>query len=257
MKSLRASSQGEKSLRASSQSEKSLRASPQGAKSLRAFWAVCPPEEGALAEVGALLRELKRPFMALGLDPAWVRSDALHITLKFLGDVPEEDVGEIVGHVESSLGAAGLGAPRAQLGGLGLFAGPERPSVVFAQVLAAGTSQPDGRPSEAEELIRLQAALEGWHEELGILREQRAFHPHLTLARIKNPPPDREGSRTRGLRELLEKYGPRRYGPAFGIEELILFESRLGPQGARYEPLARLRIPRQEDKKGPGPKPPR
>jgi 2'-5' RNA ligase len=216
---------------------------------VRAFWAVCPPasEGGALEEAAALLRELKRPLAGLGLLPSWVRGEGLHITLKFLGDIAEEDVGGIVGHVESSLATAGLAVPRAQLGGLGLFAGPERPSVVFAEVLAA--PEPHA-PREPAELVRLQAALGGWHEELGIPREQRAFHPHLTLARIKNAPPDRDGSRARGLRELLSQYSARRYGPVFAIEELILFESRLGSQGAVYEPLARLRVrpPMQNDR---------
>lgn len=222
----------------------------QGGKSVRAFWAVCPPEAGVLSEAAALLRELKRPFLGLGLAPSWVRGEGLHITLKFLGDIPEEVVGEIVGHVESSLAAAGLVVPRVQLGGLGLFAGPERPSVVFTEVLAAPeppelhAPKDAGEvvPREAAELLRLQGALDGWHEALGIPREQRAFRPHLTLARIKNAPPDRDGSRARGLRELLQQYEPRRYGPAFAIEELILFESRLGPQGAVYEPLARLHV---------------
>lgn len=216
---------------------------------MRAFWAACPPasEGGALAEAAALLRELKRPFAGLGLAPSWVRGEGLHITLKFLGEIPEEDVGQIVGHVESSLARAGLVVPRAQLGGLGLFAGPERPSVVFAEVLAERVAEGAGAPEphalrEPSELVRLQAALEGWHEELGIPREPRAFHPHLTLARIKNAPPDRDGSRARGLRELLARYSARRYGPVFAIEELILFESRLGPKGAVYEPLARLPV---------------
>lgn len=223
----------------------------QGGKSVRAFWAVCPPEDGALAEAASLLRELKRPFAGLGLAPSWVRSEGLHVTLKFLGDIPEENVGEIVGHVESSLAVAGLAVPRVQLGGLGLFAGPERPSVVFTEVLAApeppelhAQTEPGEAvaPREATELVRLQAALEGWHEALGIPRETRAFHPHLTLARIKNAPPDRDGSRAQGLRELLSRYSARRYGPAFAVEELILFESRLGAQGAVYEPLMRLRV---------------
>lgn len=224
--------------------------SSQGGKSVRAFWAVCPPpsEDGALAEVSGLLRELKRPLAGLGLEPSWVRGEGLHITLKFLGDLPEAAVGEIVDHVESSLATAGPFLPRVQLGGLGLFAGPERPSVVFAEVLAAPELQAPGKEGEAvahhepSELVRLQAALEDWHEALGIPREQRAFHPHLTLARIKNAPPDRDGSRARGLRELLSRYAARRYGPAFAVEELILFESRLGPQGAVYEPLMRLRV---------------
>lgn len=201
---------------------------------LRLFWAVCPPDE-SIQEATALLRELKRPLAALDLSPAWVRGDGLHITLKFLGEVAEGDIGDMVAHVERELAAARATltpAPQLQLGGLGLFAGPERPSVLFAGVL--------GHPGPPAELLKLQAVLEGWLEALGFAREARAYHPHLTLARIKHAPPDRDGRRTRALQQLVQDFAARRFGPVFPAAELCLYESQLGPQGARYVPIVRL-----------------
>jgi 2'-5' RNA ligase len=226
-------------------------------KTLRVFWAVCPPEE-ALDEVTALIRELKRPLSALGLSPAWCRPDGLHVTLKFIGQLAEDAVGEQVAHVERALAAAHkqgeLPAAWAQLGGLGTFGAPERPAVLFAQVLraragadaaaasTAGAADEPSEPSEPSELRALQARLEGWLEDLLIERDERAFHPHLTLARFKHAGPrDRDGNRGgRTLRELVQEYAPRRYGPRFRIDELVLFESQLGGDGAHYVPLARL-----------------
>ena len=234
---------------------------------LRVFWAVCPPQE-ALDEVTALVRELKKPLSALGLSPAWCRTDGLHVTLKFIGDVAEDAVGEQVAHVERELTAARgrgeLAAAWAQLGGLGTFGAPERPAVLFAQVLraqaGADAAAGPGEPSEPSELGALQAGLEGWLEALSserYPRDARAFHPHLTLARFKHggprdrSRPDRaqgdraqgdraHDDRAQGLRELLQKHAPRRYGPRFRLDELVLFESQLGSDGARYVPLARL-----------------
>lgn len=217
-------------------------------KTLRVFWAVCPQQE-ALDEVAALVRELKKPLSALGLSPAWCRPDGLHVTLKFIGDVAEDTVGEQVAHVERALAPARgeLAAAWVQLGGLGTFGAPDRPAVLFAQVLraqaGADAAAESGEPSE---LLVLQARLEGWLEDLSgadYRRDERAFHPHLTLARFKHGGPrdrDRDGGRAQGLRELVEKYAPRRYGPRFRIDELVLFESQLGGDGARYVPLARL-----------------
>ncbi|MFO0573433.1 MAG: RNA 2',3'-cyclic phosphodiesterase [Polyangia bacterium] len=226
-------------------------------KTLRVFWAVCPPQQ-ALDEVAALVRELKKPLAALGLGPAWCRPDGLHVTLKFIGDVAEDTVGEQVAHVERALSAArgGLAAAWVQLGGLGTFGAPDRPAVLFAQVLRAqaGADAAAG-PSEPSGLMALQARLEAWLEDLlaaDYRRDERAFHPHLTLARFKHGGPrdrarpgrtndDRaHDDRAQGLRELLQEYAPRRYGPRFRVDELVLFESQLGSDGARYVPLARL-----------------
>lgn len=217
-------------------------------KTLRVFWAVCPQQQ-ALDEVAALVRELKKPLSALGLSPAWCRPDGLHVTLKFIGDVAEDTVGEQVAHVERALAAARgeLAAAWAQLGGLGAFGAPDRPSVLYARVLRAQAgADAAAEPGEPSELLALQARLEGWLEDLLIDRDERPFNPHLTLARFKHGGPRDRGpgsardERARGLRELVEEYAPRRYGPRFRIDELVLFESQLGGDGARYVPLARL-----------------
>ena len=126
-------------------------------KTLRVFWAVCPQQQ-ALDEVAALVRELKKPLSALGLSPSWCRPDGLHVTLRFIGELAEEQVGEQVAHVERSLAAAQgeLAAVWAQLGGLGLFAGPERPSVLFAQVHGATADPALQAPAEPVELTALR-----------------------------------------------------------------------------------------------------
>lgn len=75
-------------------------------KSLRIFWALCPPEAVASSIsllIGALQRDLKHPAEALGLRTMFTKTAHLHITVKFLGSVPEETVGDLLELVRTRL----------------------------------------------------------------------------------------------------------------------------------------------------------
>ena len=105
---------------------------------------------------------------------SWIREDNLHLTLKFLGDIP-------VTNVEQLSAAASLAATR--IGGFEIFvedcgAFPLRGQ---PRVLWIGIDDPSGQLSE------LNRALEDECANAGLAREPRAFHPHLTIARIRQP----------------------------------------------------------------------
>ncbi len=115
----------------------------------------------------------------LGLEAAapprtvhWVRPEAIHLTLKFYGDVAEADRPGI----EAALAEAAAGARPLQLSleGLGVFPNARRPQVVWT-----------GLGGELEPLLALQAALAEKSAALGFAPEARAFVPHLTLGRIR------------------------------------------------------------------------
>lgn len=160
-----------------------------------------------------------RPCVARAL---WTRPENLHVTVKFIGEVADGDVPAVLDvlHRTEPCGAIELSA-----GGIVCF-----PPGRATQVVAVEFGGP-GFDRLAALAERLDAALAG----LGIARERRRYHAHATLAR------PREARQLHTA--LVEATGDLFPGPAFLAEELVLFESRLSPQGAQYRAVGRY--PRQ------------
>lgn len=198
--------------------------------SLRTFFAVRPP--GRVIElVAGLVTDLKSSCAKLGLKVAWVPERSMHITLKFLGDVAEDAIPAMVARVNKGLDELALPRqPRLSVQGLHAFPNLMRPKVLVA------TLAEDTDPAADCRLGRLQAALEGWLQDLGHPREERPFVPHLTVGRVRAA----RAFSGRELTQLFTSDGERRYGDSFPIEELILYESRTGADGTQYVPLHRL-----------------
>ena len=160
------------------------------------------------------LRDLPAPLAAKRL--RWVRPENLHVTLKFIGEV---EAAKLDG-IRSALTAIGLDAPVGlDFRGLGFFPDEKYPRVLWVGLHASGNL-----PVLASDIDR---TLEGQ----GIARDERAFAPHLTLARFE----------PRGLHERLriaiQKNSEREFG-AFEAREFHLIQSRLKPSGAEYTSLA-------------------
>jgi 2'-5' RNA ligase len=177
---------------------------------LRAFIAVDldAVSRGAAADLLARLREGSGPGVR------WVRPEALHVTLRFLGNIGFEQVAPL----RSSVGAAvsGLAPFRLDLGAVQHFPSPRRPRVVALEVA------PEANLSE------LAAAVERGTREQGFEPEDRPFRAHLTLGRMKSG----RAPATRGL------VAPP--GTGCAVEEVVLFRSELRREGARYTPLERM-----------------
>jgi RNA 2',3'-cyclic 3'-phosphodiesterase len=183
---------------------------------MRLFVAVeLPPAAlAAVAEVSRALRARVSHF-APSARLTWVPTDRLHLTIRFLGDV--DDAGR--GAVESAL-AAPLVTPAFPLMIGGADAFPPRGA---PRVLWLGIAQ--GLP----ELKRLEQELSGRLEVIGFPPETRAFNPHLTLTRVRNPA-------GLCLPALLDGVVPHNRSI---VDAITLFESRLSPQGPTYTPLRR------------------
>jgi 2'-5' RNA ligase len=147
----------------------------------------------------------------------WVRADGVHLTLRFLGEVEAHRLEAIVSAVRS--GTAGHPPLRMRTDGLGTFPERGRPRVAWL-----------GLVDEAGTLASLRDALERALERAGFARETRAFHPHLTLGRV------RAGADPAAV---LSRTPPPAPVP-FEADEFVLMESEVGPQGARYTPHARF-----------------
>jgi len=171
------------------------------------------------ASVRAALREIaSRLRPAAGSDVRWTDPNGIHLTLKFIGEVPAAQLEP----VRRALAAVRDAQPiEAVFRGLGWFPSARRPRVFWAGVEAG------------VELAALAARIESALEPLGIARESREFHPHLTLARIKSE------ERLQGLRHEAERLGTPEFGHAT-YTEFDLMQSTLNPKGAIYTRIGRF-----------------
>jgi 2'-5' RNA ligase len=150
----------------------------------------------------------------------WTPEDSLHVTLKFLGEVPEQRLPEITAAVERA--AHGASAFEMDLRTLGGF-----PNLARATVLWLGVeSEPP--------LLALQESVERELAPLGFPPEKRAYHPHVTLGRSQQP--------LRGdvLKPLIEAFN---YSGCVEVGSIDLMRSRTNPGGARYERIAAVPLP--------------
>lgn len=183
---------------------------------MRLFAAIDLPEEvrAALAHEQQALARLCRQNREI----RWARAEGLHLTLKFLGEVPAERVPGVAG----ALGELGDFAKfPVEIKGLGFFPDARKPRVLWAGVEAsAALGELAGRVDTA--LERLDFAPAGG-----------PFRPHLTLARFRRPRSE----------PALEAAAAQAKSLSFGrfeANEFFLFESRLLPSGAEYHKLAQF-----------------
>lgn len=185
---------------------------------IRSFIAIEIPEKQKqlLADqFNKLKREIPQPFIR------WVRLEAIHLTLKFLGNLSSDRV-EMV---KAELKAIGEHHNPFQLsiGGFGCFPNIRRPRVLWIGIQD---------PTESLKKVQAEIALE--LAKLGFDREARAFHPHLTLGRVKRGVRRED---VRGLSSQLEAVKVGSLG-SFDVSSFSLISSDLRPTGAVYTRLA-------------------
>ncbi len=157
-------------------------------------------------------------------DVRWCTEQQLHVTLKFLGEVRD---GQLPAVCDAVTAAARSVEPFALcLSGLGCFPSPRNPRVLWC-----GVEDTTGGCARWVERV------DPLFEELGFPRETRAFHPHVTLGRSKGP----GGAEV--MRRVLEEISVAP-GPEMTVGQVVLFESRLSPQGAQYTPQLKARLGR-------------
>jgi 2'-5' RNA ligase len=183
---------------------------------LRVFLALDPPPEIG-KETGIIQDRLKKILRG---DIRWTNPEGMHLTLKFFGSIFPGQVADICGAVESITAPA---MPLAlEVKTLGAFPGTKKPRVIWL-----------GIQGDVEALIGLQREIEGKLFACGFGMEERPFHPHLTLGRV------RPGSRVAGLENAAAGDNEWTAG-AFTAGGLVLFKSNLTPRGAVYTELARF-----------------
>jgi RNA 2',3'-cyclic 3'-phosphodiesterase len=168
------------------------------------------------------LHDALLPFHERQLPVGWTRPDAMHLTLKFIGEIEGGEVAPLETVLRDIAGRHGPVDLR--IGGLAAF-----PSLRRANVLWVGIA-------EDSALMALQADVELALSRLGYPREQRPFRPHLTVARVRG------GARAPDIERFVSGF---EYSSSVRVHSLDLMRSHLGGEGARYEAL--LRAPLEED----------
>jgi RNA 2',3'-cyclic 3'-phosphodiesterase len=144
---------------------------------------------------------------------SWARENTLHLTLKFLGSLPISAVNDLSGAATSAV--SGLAPFSLRLEQAGVFPKPSQPRVLWI-----GVNDTEGG------LLRLQRTLEKEAARAGFEKEAREFHPHLTIARIRNPS---EG------RALANLHTATHFQPLdFDVAELLVIRSELSSAGSKY-----------------------
>lgn len=152
----------------------------------------------------------------------WVVKDNLHLTLKFLGDVAENDLDEVFAAVDS---AAEDHEPFVvEVAGIGAFPHWRSPRVVWA-----------GCGDGSEEAEMLQRDVDLACSELGFDPEKRAFRPHLTLGRVKLP------ADATGLEQTVGILGRPHYG-YIDVDAVTVFMSELRRSGPVYSAMHRASL---------------
>jgi 2'-5' RNA ligase len=184
---------------------------------IRSFVAIELPDE-AKGGLARLRRELERDEHRF---VKWVDPLGIHLTLKFLGNIPSRRVTEITEAMRKA--AQGISPFHLEISGLGAFPGPKQPRVVWV-----------GVGGEVDKLSTLQRNIDSALAALGFAREERSFVPHLTVARV------REGASASERERFGELVGSATFEGRYPVEvgAVRLMRSQLTPAGAIYTCLS-------------------
>lgn len=187
-------------------------------------------------EIRGRIAEFVAEVRGLAPDVRWTAPESWHMTLKFIGEKSDSSVMEI----EKALGEISAEGFGIEFQGHGFF-----PTVKAARVFWVGIEAGEGLGS-------LARAVDEKLSSIGIAKEERAFSPHLTLARGgarigggSGTPGRRTGDRVNKkfakLQARLEGSASLQFGSMAG-REFFLYRSQLSPKGSRYSKIARFKL---------------
>ncbi|HJR06205.1 MAG TPA: RNA 2',3'-cyclic phosphodiesterase [Pyrinomonadaceae bacterium] len=190
---------------------------------MRIFCAVELPEL-VRARAAAHIARLREAAARLPIKISWERAEKLHLTLKFLGEIEPARVEAL--QRAANRAAASVGKFEARLQGAGTFPASGNPRVLWL-----GLEDETNAIAQLQEQLEAECALENFP------RETRAFHPHITIARIRIP----VAAPARRLAKLHNEMG---FEPpaSFNVNDLTVMQSELGAGGSRYTPLSRYEL---------------
>lgn len=190
---------------------------PHSTLDMRTFIAIEIPDE-----VKKQMAEAQGRLKGSGVEASWTRPEGIHLTLKFLGEVEESRIPEIMDALTRAV--KGTGGFRLEITGVGAFPNPKSARVVWI-----------GVSGDLERLTALQSSVEEAMAGLGMEREDRKFTPHLTLGRIKYI-----RLRDAWVSALDAMKDIRLAG--FDVDAVSLMKSELKRSGAVYTEIGRVEL---------------
>jgi len=152
---------------------------------------------------------------------SWSRVENIHLRLKFFGNVEAERIQKISEAADRVVKQ--FSTFQINVGETGVFPRASRP-----QVLWIGVGDPLGQLTALQEKLENECAAEGF------AKENRAYRPHLTIARLRRP---------EGARQLAEAHLGMRFEPVeVAVKEIVVFRSELGPKGSKYTSISKHQL---------------
>jgi len=185
---------------------------------LRCFIAVDIPEE-----IKRGIGEMIAVFKKHNADVKWVAHEHLHLTLKFLGKTSEDllpEIGELLSKIVLSYKPFCI-----KIYDVGVFPNRKYPRVIWVGI------------EDSDFLQSLQRDIENAMASLGYQKEERKFHPHLTLGRVRSQ---------RGMAHIMQEldtFQDKDFG-SIEVCNIRLMQSELTPTGARYSCLQEIPLGR-------------
>ncbi len=165
--------------------------------------------------------KLQNELKSFGRGVRWINPDGIHLTLKFLGDVPEENIDNIAEAVKSAV--KGITPVTIKIANAGSFPNFKRPRVLWI-----GVEETTGQLGKIHDLIEHEL------EKLGYDKENRKFSPHLTLGRVKS---------SEGIEKISNELANTEINfGEFTAAEIIIMKSDLKQSGAVYTSLFKLKL---------------
>lgn len=184
--------------------------------SIRSFIAIDTAEK-----VKDKIAELSEKLRATDADVRWEPREKYHITLKFLGSVEEKSLELLASRLAGHL--MNFSPFRLIYHTVGCFPNLHHPRVIWV-----------GAEDEEGTLVRIQEKAEEFSAALGIEKEDRKFHPHVTLGRVKG---------SKNLKALIAELEQVSFEPQSSVvHEVLLMKSELKPSGSVYSVLQRFSL---------------
>ncbi|MCL5038879.1 MAG: RNA 2',3'-cyclic phosphodiesterase [Firmicutes bacterium] len=187
------------------------------------LFVACAISDGVRERVMRMVKILK-PIRA---DIKWVETENLHLTVKFLDEIPEHRIPVLIEGLSEAV--AGFKPFRAEFRGTGVFPNPKHPTVLWV-----------GLEHGRDELRSLARRVEDSLEKRGFPRERKEYTAHLTVGRIRGT------YNLTGLLTRAQDWHEAWFGYMI-VDRLFLVKSTLFPMGPRYEPLASFLLDKEKD----------
>lgn len=178
--------------------------------------------EDARQKVAAYIERLRREFPNLRV--VWEKPEKIHLTLKFIGEIGDEQLKKLTDAVEKS--AFQISNFKLQISETGVFPSPRNARILWL-----------GLKDERKSLQKLSEILENECVKQGFAKEKRDFKAHLTLARLKEK-----------SSELVEMHLHKNFEPVeFEVSEMVVFQSELRPTGSVYKTVSKHKFKTMEN----------